>query len=55
MLPPFTTSSPDLQAAARVNGDALIDPKALVFIRWIALFGQSAALFTVFFFIDFYF
>ena len=53
MLPPFTTSRPDLQAAARVNGEALIDPKALVLIRWIALFGQSAALFTVFFFFDF--
>ena len=53
MLPPFTTSRPDLQAAARVNGEALIDPKALVLIRWIALFGQSAALFAVFFFFDF--
>ena len=53
MLPPFTTSRPDLQAAARVNGEALIDPKALVLIRWIALFGQSAALFTVFFFFNF--
>ena len=53
MLPPFNTSRPDLQAAARVNGEALIDPKALVLIRWIALFGQSAALFTVFFFFNF--
>ena len=53
MLPPFTTSGLDLQAAARVNGEALIDPKALVLIRWIALFGQSAALISVFFFLDF--
>ena len=53
MLPPFNSSRPDLQAAARVNGEALIDPKALVLIRWIALFGQSAALFTVFFFFNF--
>ena len=53
MLPPFSTSRPDLQAAARVNGEALIDPKSLVLIRWIALFGQSVALFTVFFFLDF--
>ena len=53
MLPSFTTPRPDLQEAARLNGEALIDPKALVFIRWIALFGQSAALFSVFFFLDF--
>ena len=51
MLAPFKTSRPDLQAAARVNGEALIDPQALVLIRWIALFGQSAALFLVFFFL----
>ena len=53
MLAPFNTSRPDLQAAARINGEALIDPQALVLIRWIALFGQSAALFSVFFFLDF--
>ena len=53
MLPPFNTPRPDLQAAARVNGEALIDPKALVLIRWIALLGQSVALFAVFFFLDF--
>ena len=53
MLPPFNTSRPDLQAAARINGEALIDPKALVLIRWIALLGQSVALFTVFSFLDF--
>jgi two-component system sensor histidine kinase RegB len=53
MLPPFNTHRPDLLAAARLNGEALIDPKALVLIRWIALFGQSVALFSVFFFLDF--
>ena len=53
MLTSFTTPRPDLQEAARLNGEALIDPKALVLIRWIALFGQSVALFTVFFFLDF--
>ena len=53
MLPPFTTSRPDLQAVVRLNGEALIDPKAVVLIRWLALSGQSAALVCVFFFLDF--
>ena len=53
MLPPFSTSRPDLQAVARINGDSLIDPKALVLIRWLALSGQSLALVVVFFLLDF--
>ena len=53
MLPPFSTSRPDLQAVARINGEALIDPKAVVLIRWLALSGQSAALVCVFFFLNF--
>ncbi len=53
MLPSFNTPRPDLQAAARINGEALIDPKALVLIRWIALLGQSVTLFAIFFFLDF--
>ena len=38
---------------ARINGEALIDPKAVVLIRWLALSGQSAALVCVFFFLNF--
>ena len=53
MLPPFATSRPDLQEMARINGDSLIDPKALVLIRWLALSGQTLALVCVFFFLDF--
>ena len=53
MLPPFSTSRPDLQAVARINGEALIDPKAVVLIRWLALSGQSVALICVFFFLNF--
>ena len=53
MLPPFSTSRPDLQAVARINGEALIDPKAVVLIRWLALSGQSIALICVFFFLNF--
>ena len=53
MLPPFSTSRPDLQAVTRINGEALIDPKAVVLIRWLALSGQSVALICVFFFLNF--
>ena len=53
MLPPFSTSRPDLQAVARINGEALIDPKAVVLIRWLALSGQSVALICVLFFLNF--
>ena len=53
MLPPFSTSRPDLQVVARINGEALIDPKAVVLIRWLALSGQSVALICVFFFLNF--
>ncbi|MGB0162102.1 MAG: ActS/PrrB/RegB family redox-sensitive histidine kinase [Candidatus Puniceispirillaceae bacterium] len=38
---------------ARINGEALIDPKAVVLIRWLALSGQSVALICVFFFLNF--
>lgn len=53
MASPLSTSRPDLQAIARVNGESLIDPKALVLIRWLALCGQLLALVCVFFFLDF--
>ena len=36
-----------------MNGDSLIDPKALVLIRWLALSGQTLALVCVFFFLEF--